>query len=134
MKTIITLIAAFIFTTNTNAQNNVAFKANSAEVNIEKNANGAAITWSTAAESNTSHFEVEVSYDNKSFQTIRTVAASETTKWATKYESKFKRTYLSAGKVYYRVKTVFTDGTTTVTNASTLAITTANGISYATIN
>jgi len=130
MKTIITIIAAFIFTSTASAQNNVTLN----KVNIEKNANGAAITWSTAAESNTSQFEVEVSFDNKSFETIRTIAASETTQWATSYETKFKRTYLSEGKVYYRVKTVFVDGTSTVSNAISLEVATANGISYATIN
>ena len=133
MKTIITLIAAFIFT-SASAQNTVAFAKANNTVNIEKNANGAAISWSTIAESNTSHFEVEVSYDNKSFETIRTVAASETTKWATSYETKFKRTYLSAGKVSYRVKTVFIDGSAVVSEAATLEVTTANGICYANIN
>jgi len=130
MKTIITIIAAFIFTSTATAQNTVILN----KVNIEKNANGAAITWSTAAESNTSQFEVEVSFDNKSFETIRTIAASETTQWATNYQTTFKRTYLSEGKVYYRVKTVFVDGTSSVSNAISLEVATANGISYATIN
>jgi hypothetical protein len=130
MKTIITIIAAFLFTSTASAQNTVTLN----KVNIEKNANGAAITWSTAAESNTSQFEVEVSFDNKSFEAIRTIAASETTQWATNYETKFKRTYLSEGKVYYRVKTVFVDGTSTVSNAISLEVATANGISFATIN
>jgi hypothetical protein len=130
MKTITTIIA-IIFAANVTAQNSVKFNNN---ISVEKNSNGASIKWMTAAESNTSHFEIEISYDGKSFESIRTVAASETTKWNTNYEAKFKRTYISVEKVYYRVSTVFVDGTSTATEAVSLEVNNGASVSYASIH
>ena len=131
MKNILTLIAAFIFTANVNAQNAVSINKG---IEINKNANGASFTWTASNESNTSQFEIEISYDNNNFTSIRTVAASETTKWATNYEAKFKRTYLSVEKVYYRVKTVFVDGSSVASPSVALEVKGANGVSYASIH
>jgi hypothetical protein len=131
MKNLITLIAAFIFTANVNAQNAVSINKG---IEISKNANGASINWTASNESNSSQFEIEISYDNNNFTTIRTVAASETTKWATNYEAKFKRTYLSVEKIYYRVKTVFVDGSFEVTPSVCLEVKGANAVSYASIH
>jgi hypothetical protein len=131
MKSLLTIIAAIFFTANVNAQNSVTINKG---VTINKNANGAAISWTASNESNTSQFEVEISYDNQSFQSIRTVAASETTKWATNYEAKFKRTYLSVDKIYYRVKTVFIDGSSEVTAPVALEVKGTNGAMYASIH
>ena len=131
MKNLLTLIAAFIFTATINAQNTVSINKG---IEINKNANGASINWTASNESNTSQFEVEISYDNKNFQSIRTVAASETTKWNTSYEAKFKRTYLSVDKIYYRVRTVFVDGSSEVTASVALEVKGMNGVSYASIH
>ena len=144
MKTLTTIIAITfaLFTSAANAQtkfindgtvaNNVTIANN--EFKFEKNANGAVITWQTAKESNCSQFELQISYDNKSFETIKTVAASDMTQWATNYELKFRKTYLSAAKVFYRLKTVFTNGEDISTSASAFQVSTGTAVSYASIH
>ena len=123
--TIIIAITFALFTSTTNAQakfindgtvaNNVTILND--QFNFEKNANGAAITWQTAKESNCRQFELQISFDNKSFETIKTVAGSDMTQWATNYEIKFCKTYVSAAKVFYRLKTVFTNGAENFTSS-----------------
>jgi len=144
MKTLTTIIAITftLFTATVAAQakfindgtvaNNVTITNN--EFQFEKNANGAVITWQTANESNCSQFELQISYDNKSFETIKTVAASDMTQWATNYEIKFRKTYLSAAKVYYRLRTVFTNGAEAFTSANAFQVSTGTAVSYASIH
>ena len=97
-------------------------------------ANGPSIQWETAEEVNTSHFEIQVSYDGTEFTSIRNVAASEITNWTTFYEAKFHKNYISAEKVYYRLKTVFTDGSETITTPISFIIVNSEGTSYASIH
>ena len=131
MKNLTTLIAAFIFTTTVNAQT-VASIAKGIEIN--KNSNGASINWTASNQKDIAQFELEISYDNCSFSTIRTVISTETVQCSANYSAKFRRTYLSVEKVYYRVKTVFADCTTEVTPSIALEIKGANGVSYASIH
>ena len=107
---------------------------NGTELKFEQTANGSFVKWATSNESNTSHFELQTSNDNNTFTTIRKVAASDVTEWATNYEAKFTKNYLSAAKVYYRVKTVFINGAETFTGAASFKITNGNGTSYASIH
>ena len=150
MKTIYSLITAIIFTASAaNAQTKFSINdgtenvANNAimtdaaknnELKFEMGANGASIKWQTSNENNTSHFELQISDDNKTFTSIKKVAASDMTQWATNYEVKFRKTYIAAEKVYYRVKTVFTNGAEMYTAATAFAIANGTGVSYASIH
>lgn len=107
---------------------------NDNELKFEKNASGTFIKWQTANESNTSHFELQISYDNNTFETIKRVAASDVTVWNTNYQIKFSKTYISEEKVYYRVKTVFTNGAEFYTSSSAFAVSIGNQVSYASIH
>jgi hypothetical protein len=142
MKTInniITTIIITLFTVNANAQftteaaNTVKLNITTGnELNYTAAAYGASVKWETAAEANTSHFELEISYDGIEFKSVRKVAASETTNWNTVYEVKFNKSYTSVEKVYYRLKTVFVDGTATVTNATAFQM--LNSANFASIH
>jgi hypothetical protein len=131
MKNLTTLIAAFIFTATVNAQNAPSIAKG---IEINKGANGASVNWTASNQKDISQFELEISYDNCSFSTIRTVIATEKTYCSASYEAKFRRTYLSVEKIYYRVKTVFADCSTEVTPSIALEIKSANGVSYASIH
>ena len=128
------------FTINTNpetAVNTVALNtigADGNELKFERDANGASIKWQTSGESNTSHFELQLSYDNETFEMSKIIAASDVTAWCTNYEVKFRKTYLSGEKVYYRIKTVFNNGAEAYTNATAFALTIGNEINYASIH
>jgi hypothetical protein len=134
------VIAQAKFTVNTNSKpvaNAATFKpmgAEGSELKFERDANGAYIKWQAVNESNTSHFELQLSYNNQTFETTKLIAASDITYWVTSYEVKFKRTYLSGEKVYYRIKTVFNDGDEMYTSSTTFALTIGNEISYASIH
>ncbi|NIJ54326.1 sialate O-acetylesterase [Dyadobacter arcticus] len=67
----------------------------------------ALIEWSTAAEINSSHFEVERSTDAISFKSIKTVNAAGESKNAISYQ--FEDEYLPSGTYYYRLKQVDLD-------------------------
>ena len=149
MKTLTTIIAITfaLFASTANAQtkfindgtaaNNVQMNkigTNGAELKFEMGANGSYVKWQTATESNTSHFELQVSNDNKSFATIRTVAASDVTDWAANYQTKFIRNYLSVEKVYYRLKTVFNNGTEVITAATTFEVANNSAVSFANVH
>lgn len=106
---------------------------NGVELTFKTGINGFYIKWQTSNESNTSRFELQVTDGSKSFKTIRTVAASDVTEWSTSYETKFIRNYVSAENVYYRLKTVFNNGTEVYTAATSFEIPSAAGISYANV-
>ena len=128
------------FTINNNGEtiNNIAvlntMGNNGSELKFEKSANGASVQWQTLKESNTSHFELQISYDNQSFETIKKIAASDVTAWSTNYQTRFSRTYISGEKVYYRIKTVFNNGDELYTNSSAFTVTIGNDVSYVSIH
>lgn len=68
------------------------------------------ITWATATEVNTDHFELEHSADGKSFTTITTVAAAGNSETKQLYSYTDKAPYF--GHNYYRLKSVDLDGYT----------------------
>jgi hypothetical protein len=100
----------------------VTISAFTAKLNAQKKAQ---LTWTTAQEKNSSHFEVEHSLDNVNFKPIGTVAAKGNTSTQTTYD------FVDAGFVkgmvnYYRLKQVDLNNTFTyssirqVTEAQTI--------------
>ncbi|MBB1286566.1 T9SS type A sorting domain-containing protein [Flavisolibacter sp. BT320] len=69
---------------------------------------GVQLSWQTASEQNTDHFELERSADGRSFSPIGRVAATGNTTSAVKYG--FLDTHPGTGSKYYRVKVVDRDG------------------------
>lgn len=97
---------------NSSKPNSISFaKTGTAgeEVTYEATPNESEIIWSTSKETNTSHFELQISQDGINFTEIKKVAASDYTQWQTNYKVTFRKSYLSAVKVYYRLKAVFSD-------------------------
>ena len=143
MKTLTQLFTAAIFslvsfsstaqTSETAASKMNQIGKNGGELKMERNGQGVFIKWQTSAESNSSHFELQVSSDNKTFTSIRNIAASETTHWNTNYEAKFQRSYMSAVKVYYRVKTVFINNEENFTTATAFEMKNGKAVNYASI-
>lgn len=69
------------------------------------------ISWQTASETNTSHFELQKSYNGKDFEPIETITAGRISNNIRSYSTNDDKEYNAAdGNVYYRVKTVFTNG------------------------
>lgn len=107
---------------------------NGSELKFEMDTNHAYIKWQAINESNTSHFEMQISDDNKVFTTLKKVAASDITQWATNYQAAFRKTYLSSKKVYYRIKTVFSDGAEKYTSSTSFETSDGRSISYISIH
>jgi len=85
----------------------------------------AVLTWSTASEKNNDRFEVERSFDGRTFVQVGTVAGNGSTSQTHSYSL----TDLGVGAryqgtVYYRLKQVDTDGTTQYSPVRTVAFTT----------
>ena len=66
------------------------------------------LTWSTASEQNSSVFDIQVSKDGKSFETVGTVIAKGTTSIRSDYS--WKHENVQSGIYYYRLKQVDLDG------------------------
>jgi len=93
------------------------------------------IKWQTVKETNTSHFEMQISFDGSFFTGIKTIAASDYTLWQTDYQVMFRKNYLSASKVYYRLKTVFSDNSVIYSEPAVFKILgTTNKTSYASLH
>ena len=79
--------------------------------------NATLLNWETANEINTSHFIVERSIDNASFDGIGTVAANGTTSSNTNYSyTDNDVTTLPSNVIYYRLKMVDIDGSSKYSN------------------
>ena len=79
------------------------------------------ISWQTASETNTSHFELQRSYNGKDFEPIETITAGRITNEIRSYSTNDDKEYNAAdGNVYYRVKTVFTNGKENFTTATVI--------------
>ncbi len=97
--------------------------------------NEAIIKWQTIKEANTSHFEIQISFDGIAFTPVKTVAASDNTQWQTNYQVTFRKTYLSAQKVYYRLKILFSDNSVEYSEPVFFKISTGlNQASYASLH
>ena len=105
------------------------------ELAYEATPNDAVIKWQTQKETNTSHFEMQLSFDGNIFTAVKTVAASDNTQWQTNYQVTFRKSYLSAEKVYYRLKIVFSDNSVEYSEPAVFKILDAsNRTSYASLH
>jgi pimeloyl-ACP methyl ester carboxylesterase len=75
---------------------------------------GNQLSWVTASEDNTSHFEVQYSIDGSHYQTLATVAAAGQSSNLRTYQYLHPST--AKGLYYYRIKQVDKDGQYTLTN------------------
>jgi hypothetical protein len=70
-----------------------------------------ALTWHTASEKNSAHFDVERSTDGTTFSKLDAVAAQGTSNLAHSYAFRDAKLPLSASTLYYRLRQVDLDGT-----------------------
>ncbi|MBT2557153.1 cadherin-like domain-containing protein [Hymenobacter sp. ISL-91] len=81
----------------------------------------ARLTWRTATELNNDHFEVERSFDGRSFTTVARVAGQGTSSSATSYTRTDAGVAAKAtGLVYYRLRQVDLDGTSSYSAVKTV--------------
>ena len=84
------------------------------ELKAEKKAYAVALSWSTRSETNTSHFEIERSYDGSIFSTIGQTKANGNSSTVSRYA--FSDKELLNGDLYYRLKAVDFDGDLSYSN------------------
>ena len=96
-----------ISTSWTNAQLPVKWSS----FNVTKNADASLLRWSTASESNNSHFEIQRSVDGKNFEAIGKVKGSGNSNKTSNYSYTDKEVATSK-TTYYRLKQVDFDGKT----------------------
>jgi hypothetical protein len=85
------------------------------------------LTWATASEKNSRHFEVERSADGVAFVAIGTVAAAGTTATARTYALRDAALPAGASVLYYRLRQVDLDGTAHYSPVRSVAV--ASGLS-----
>jgi hypothetical protein len=85
------------------------------------------LTWATASEKNSQHFEVERSADGVAFAAIGTVAAAGTTATARTYTLRDAALPAGASVLYYRLRQVDLDGTAHYSPVRSVAV--ASGLS-----
>ena len=90
-------------------------------------ANTVAISWTTATETNTDHFEIERSFDGKTFAKVGTQKASGTTSSSLSYTYKDNASSLS-GLVYYRLKSIDKSGVFNYSGIKTVTIKAAKNL------
>lgn len=81
------------------------------EFNVHKAGETINLSWITASELNTSHFEVLKSYDGEFWETIDYVSAQGNTNRISQYSSLDGQFSGQSGQVYYKLKVVDLDGT-----------------------
>lgn len=72
--------------------------------------NSVRLNWSTAQETNTSHFEIQRSTDGRNFQTVGKVTAAKNSAVKKDYTYDDLNALANGGKVFYQLKTVDADG------------------------
>ena len=83
-----------------------------------KEKGGNVLSWSTASEINNDHFELERSYDGNSFESIYSVEGKGSYNGISNYA--FYDNTFEKGVIYYRLKQVDNDGTTTYSKVISL--------------
>jgi hypothetical protein len=78
------------------------------------------LKWSTASELNNSHFEIQRSVDGKIFNTIASIKGARNASKVLSYTFEDKHS-VAAGIVYYRLKLVDIDGTSTYSQTLSIA-------------
>jgi len=76
-----------------------------------------AISWKTTTEVNTSHFELQRSFNGVDYQTIATIAANCNSKTICTYSFIDSKNENRRGQSYYRLKAIFANGDKAVTTA-----------------
>ncbi|RZJ94961.1 MAG: T9SS type A sorting domain-containing protein, partial [Hymenobacter sp.] len=95
----------------------------------ERLGNDGLLNWATASELRNDHFEVESSVDGTTFQLLGQVAGAGTSSQGHRYQytdSNLAR--YAAGLVYYRLRPVDTDGTSTYSPVCTVAVPLETGL------
>nr|WP_262907701.1 T9SS type A sorting domain-containing protein [Hymenobacter sp. BT770] len=94
-------------------------RVNSAPLPVElisfeavRNDKVAVLTWTTASEKNSAYFDIERSFDGKSFESVGQRAGAGTTSARTNYQFVDTRLAQTAGTVYYRLRQVDVTGET----------------------
>ena len=104
--------------------------ANESSINGRMENNLIYISWRTAAETNTSHFELQRSNNGNNFEPIETITSGRITTTPRYYQTT-DETYNSAEPtMYYRLKLVFTNGKESFTNAIMLDLYTSAATVY----
>ncbi|MCC3156711.1 DUF11 domain-containing protein [Hymenobacter sp. 15J16-1T3B] len=87
------------------------------EFTAKAQGDAALLTWKTAQEKNNDHFDVERSIDGLHFEKVGQVSGHGTSTVQQQYSFTDAGASRLAGKVYYRLQQVDTDGTTTASDA-----------------
>lgn len=83
-------------------------------------ANAVSLSWATAQEKNSDHFDVQRSASSEAFQTIGTVQGQGTS--ASAHDYRFSDSRPLAGRSYYRLRQIDSDGTSTFSPVATVQI------------
>ncbi len=113
-----------IYIDNLKSTNTGTLPVNLLSFEGEKEQDGNLLTWATASEINNDHFELQRSSDGVNFETITVIGGQGTSYQINHYY--FFDTRDFNGTVYYRIKQVDFDGTTTYSN--TISISNAQAI------
>ena len=113
-----------VYIENLKATNTGTLPVNLLSFEGEKEQGGNLLTWTTASEINNDHFELQRSIDGVNFETITVIGGQGTSYQINHYD--FLDTRDFNGIVYYRLKQVDFDGTTTYSN--TISISNAQAI------
>ncbi len=100
------------------SSNTGTLPVNLVSFDVSKEQGGNLLTWTTASEINNDHFEIQYSEDGISFITIGYVAGQGTSYQINNYSFFDERSF--NGTVYYRLKQVDFDGTTSYSNTISL--------------
>jgi len=77
-----------------------------------------AISWQTTTEINTSYFEIQRSFNGKDYETINTISACGKSKNVSAYSFVDSKNENRRGQSYYRLKAVFANGESIVTEGA----------------
>jgi hypothetical protein len=81
------------------------------------------LVWTTASEKNNAYFEVERSFNGKSFETVGHLVGAGTTTARTNYQfTDVTLSHTAAAIVYYRLRQVDVDGTATYSPVRTVKV------------
>ncbi|MCB2406806.1 LamG-like jellyroll fold domain-containing protein [Hymenobacter lucidus] len=99
------------------------------EFTAERQGDDVLLRWATASETNNDRFEVESSIDGRVFKQIGRVAGRGTTANATSYQTTDLNVgRYAAGQVYYRLRQVDTDGSSTFSPVRKVQVIMAEGL------
>jgi hypothetical protein len=99
------------------------------EFTAERQGDDALLRWTTASESSNDRFEVESSIDGRVFRQIGSIAGRGTTAKASSYQTTdLNVARYAATRIYYRLRQVDTDGSSTLSPIRTVQVSTMVGL------